>query len=86
MTPRTGIPGILCILALLLLATATPARAETRVALVIGNSAYEHTARLANPRNDAVAMASTLRRLGFDVVDGYDLGIEALRELLAGFG
>ena len=66
--------------------TVSPARAETRVALVIGNSAYEHTARLANPRNDAVAMASTLRRLGFEVVDGYDLGIEGLRELLAGFG
>ncbi|MEQ9328863.1 MAG: caspase family protein, partial [Rhodospirillales bacterium] len=76
----------LALLCLWIPLTVTPARAETRVALVIGNSAYEHTARLANPRNDAVAMASTLRRLGFDVVDGYDLGIEALRELLAGFG
>jgi hypothetical protein len=30
-----------------------PALAETRVALVIGNSAYQNVNRLANPVNDA---------------------------------
>ena len=33
----------------LLLGAATPAAAEKRVALVVGNSAYQHVARLANP-------------------------------------
>jgi uncharacterized caspase-like protein len=39
---------------------------EKRVALVIGNSAYK-TAPLANPVNDARAMAGKLRALGFEV-------------------
>lgn len=46
-----------------------PASAEKRVALVIGNSAYENVARLGNPVNDADAMTSTLKGAGFDVVD-----------------
>ncbi len=29
------------------------AHAQKRVALVIGNSAYQHTGKLANPKNDA---------------------------------
>jgi Caspase domain len=46
-----------------------PALAERRVALVIGNSAYENVARLDNPANDAIAMTATLKEAGFDVVD-----------------
>jgi hypothetical protein len=38
------------------------------VALVIGQSAYANANRLPNPANDATAMASTLRDLGFEVV------------------
>ncbi|HEX9858067.1 MAG TPA: caspase domain-containing protein, partial [Paracoccaceae bacterium] len=40
--------------------------AETRSAIVIGNSDYAG-AVLANPRNDATLMAQTLQELGFDV-------------------
>ena len=47
--------------------------AEARVALVVGNSAYRHTDPLANPSNDAEDMASQLRRLGFEVIEGRDL-------------
>jgi TPR repeat protein len=47
--------------------------AEKRVALVIGNSAYVHVAKLPNPRNDAKDIAAVLRRLGFEVVEGIDL-------------
>jgi formylglycine-generating enzyme required for sulfatase activity len=39
---------------------------ERRVALVIGNNRYPHSA-LKNPINDAVAMKTTLQSLGFDV-------------------
>jgi len=50
-----------------------PAEAAKRVALVVGNSAYQHAARLKNPRQDAVAIASALKALGFDVIEGLDL-------------
>src|SRR6185437_8338241 len=46
------------------------AHAEKRVALVIGNSAYQHARVLANPTNDARLMADTLTSLGFFVVGG----------------
>ncbi|MBZ0262987.1 MAG: tetratricopeptide repeat protein [Hyphomicrobiales bacterium] len=44
-----------------------------RVALVIGNSAYEFDTELPNPRNDARAMASMLSGMGFKVISGMDL-------------
>jgi Caspase domain len=49
------------------------ARAEKRVALVFGNSAYQHAAELKNPRNDADDVAAVLRRLGFEVIAGLDV-------------
>ena len=57
----------------ILLVGASPAMAERRIALVIGNSAYEKTATLANPGSDAKAMSESLTRLGFEVISGYDL-------------
>ena len=47
---------------------AGPALAGKRVALVIGNSAYEHASKLDNPAKDARLMADTLRALGFTLV------------------
>jgi len=54
-------------------ATSSPAQRERRVALVVGNSAYENAPVLPNPRNDAADITATLRKLGFDVIDGQDL-------------
>lgn len=45
-----------------------PAQAERRVALVVGNGAYENAGTLRNPVNDARAVADALRRVGFDVM------------------
>src|SRR5262245_37387394 len=42
--------------------------AERRLALVIGNSTYNNSP-LANPSNDARAMATKLRQLGFEVIE-----------------
>jgi uncharacterized caspase-like protein len=62
------------------------AHAEKRVALLIGNSAYQNVGRLANPTNDADAMASTLRAAGFDVVDlKRDLKVVEMRRALRDF-
>ena len=47
---------------------ASGASAEKRVALVIGNSAYQNVPRLTNPANDASMMAATLKKSGFDSV------------------
>ncbi len=44
-----------------------PRAAEQRIALVIGNSAYK-VSPLANPTNDARAMAVKLQQLGFTVI------------------
>lgn len=57
----------------MLLLAAPSARAEKRIALVIGNSAYEHTPALPNPKNDARSLTIVLKRLGFEVLGGTDL-------------
>src|SRR5262245_10226509 len=46
------------VLVLLIALLPSYAGAEPRIALVIGNSAYQHTRKLANPRNDAADMAA----------------------------
>ena len=58
----------------LLMILAAPAWTAERVALVIGNADYnEAAAKLRNPVNDATAVATLLRRLGFEVIEGTDL-------------
>lgn len=46
---------------------------EQRVALVIGNSQYKNAPKLANPDNDATAMAQFLNKAGFEVTSAIDL-------------
>jgi hypothetical protein len=55
---------------LLAILSASPAAAEKRIALVIGNSAYQSVPRLDNPKNDALLVADTLGKLGFSLVGG----------------
>lgn len=54
-----------------------------RVALVIGNAAYPGQAALANPVNDAGAVADTLKRLGFAVIELRDGGKEQMLEAIS---
>src|ERR1700726_2991483 len=56
-------------LAATLLLVCQPALAEKRVALVLGNSAYQNVPQLTNPINDGAVVAATLKDAGFDVVD-----------------
>ncbi|APO52223.1 caspase family protein [Bradyrhizobium diazoefficiens] len=62
-----------------------PASAETRVALVIGNGAYASTAQLPNPPHDAEDVASSLRRSGFEVLEGIDLRQADMQDLTIRF-
>ncbi|MEN3347884.1 MAG: hypothetical protein V7632_1519 [Bradyrhizobium sp.] len=55
---------------LLTMLLVSPAAADKRVALVVGNSAYQNVSRLQNPTSDAQMVAETLQRLGFALVGG----------------
>ncbi len=69
-----------------LLLSCEPAWAAKRVALVIGNSAYQNVPALANPINDGATMAATLKDAGFDVVDSrHDLSAIETRRALRDF-
>ncbi len=57
----------------------------TRVALVVGNSAYENVAPLVNPRNDAEVIAEKLWESGFEVVEAIDADREEMLASLATF-
>jgi hypothetical protein len=58
--------------AAMLLANASDAHAEKRVALVIGNSSYVNVRALANPERDANAVAALFRSAKFDVVEAHN--------------
>ncbi|WP_316229700.1 caspase family protein [Bradyrhizobium sp. SZCCHNR1051] len=66
--------------------TAEAAKADRRVAFVVGNGAYKSVAQLPNPPVDAKAMAATLRNVGFDVVEGTNLTRDKMTEKLLDFG
>jgi formylglycine-generating enzyme required for sulfatase activity len=70
---------------LMLLGAAAGHAAEKRVALVVGNAAYRHADRLANPVNDAQGMRDALKRLGFDIIYGEDLDHKGLRRVIGQF-
>ncbi len=65
--------------------TYDPALAGKRVALVVGNSAYQHAAPLKNPVNDAEAVAETLERLDFEIVKGVDLSHRDFAKTISAF-
>jgi len=69
-----------------LLFAANAAKADRRVAFVVGNGAYKNVAQLPNPPIDAKAMAAVLRNVGFEVVEGTDLTRDAMTERLLSFG
>ena len=68
--------------ALLSVANAQPT--EKRIALVIGNAAYQ-AAPLETPANDAGLVAQTLQAAGFDVVGARDLDQDTLRRAFRDF-
>ncbi len=74
-------------------APAATGESARRVALVIGNGGYAHSPSLANPANDARAMAALLEGMGFEVVNAgpggpglVDLDLAGMNRALALFG
>ena len=83
---RGTLPPLIALLSLL---SASPSAADKRVALVVGNSAYQNITRLDNPSHDAVLMADTLLGLGFTLIGGraqLDLDKAALDTSVQNFG
>jgi len=69
-----------------ILVSADAARADRRVAFVVGNGTYKNVTSLANPPIDAKSMAGVLRNAGFDVVEGINLTRDKMTERLLEFG
>ncbi len=64
-----------------------PAWAENRVALIIGNGAYQNVTQLPNSIRDATAIADMFRSAGFDkVITRRDIGNLEFRRALREFG
>lgn len=68
-----------------LLLTSVPAWAESRMALVIGQSAYKSVPALPNPGNDAKAMTQLLTDSGFEVSQAADLTQSEMRTAVSDF-
>jgi Caspase domain len=72
-------------LAASLLALVSPAYAEKRVALVIGNNDYKNVPKLQKAVNDARTMGATLKQLGFSVMVAENQTRQAFSETLLAF-
>jgi hypothetical protein len=79
------LPQLVAALACVLLAC-SGALAERRVALVIGNGAYQNVPQLPNPAKDAALIGKALQRAGFTVTLQNDLDHDGLIKALRAFG
>jgi hypothetical protein len=60
--------------------------AQSRIALVIGNSSYQNVSALPNPVNDANDISESLKRLGFSVNTLANASFDDMRHALIDFG
>src|ERR1700716_1599722 len=81
---RTIIAALFALVPLALVLAPSVARAEKRIALVVGNAGYQAGA-LNTPANDAGLIAQTLQAAGFDVVGARDLDQDSLRRAFRDF-
>jgi uncharacterized caspase-like protein len=65
--------------------SAEPGEPGRRIALVLGNAAYQKVPALPNPVVDAKAIAAKLEELHFEVISGYDLTKLQTQETIARF-
>lgn len=85
---RPVVRNLLFLSALLFFSHFLPSQAaagESRVALVIGQSAYRAVPALPNAANDAKHMAKLLRSAGFDVTSAPDLSQNDMRQAISDF-
>lgn len=80
----TLIAAVIAALAVIL-ASIEPASAQSKVALVIGNGAYQNVPDLPNPPHDAADVAAAFGRLGFSVQLVTNASYENMRRALLTF-
>jgi hypothetical protein len=85
MTWLSARAGLALIVFASLLTAVAPARAEKRVALVIGNNDYRNVPKLQKAVNDARTMGDTLRQLGFSVMVAENQNRQQFSETLLAF-
>jgi uncharacterized caspase-like protein len=78
-------PFLVAAIAAITLSDVFAVEAEKRVALVIGNGDYEHAITLPNRIRDGKLIGETLRKAGFEVIDGTNLGKIDMGRLLDQF-
>lgn len=76
---------VLIVAAMLLALGLTPAAAQKRVALVIGNDAYQNVTPLQKASNDAERVAKTLKGLGFQVISATNQSRRGMSDSLSAF-
>jgi uncharacterized caspase-like protein len=86
MLKRHLLSFLMPLVAAALLAFSGHAHAQTRVALVVGNSAYAKVPSLPNPAHDAQDVSAALARLGFAVNTVTDADFDGMRRSLLDFG
>jgi uncharacterized caspase-like protein len=69
----------------LVIGAALPAQAQKRVALLVGNNAYESIPKLQTAVNDARAVGTTLREIGFSVTVAENRSRRAMSETFLAF-
>ncbi len=72
-------------IAALMLGLVTAQASERRIALVIGNSNYTTTTRLPNAKTDALAIATALQKLKFEVEIALDTNADQLQRAVRKF-
>ena len=70
---------------LLLLVTLTLSHANSKIALLIGNSKYQYLDKLSSPSEDIPALASKLRGLNFEVTELYNLDEKSMKRSIKDF-
>jgi hypothetical protein len=86
MLKRHLLSFLMPLVAAVLLALSGHGHAQTRVALVVGNSAYAKVPSLPNPAHDAQDVSAALTRLGFAVSTVTDADFDGMRRSLLDFG
>lgn len=83
--PTFGL-GLVVVMALFFgMVPAADANEGRRIALVIGNGAYQHVPALPNPTRDARAISNALEELGFEVITALDLSLADMTGVIRDF-
>lgn len=76
---------MLPVLAVMVLLMLAPAHAQRRLALVVGNDAYENITTLKKAANDARGIGETLTSLGFEVTTATNISRREMNQTLQNF-